>query len=98
AYPDLPPGATAASMAPYELYVDPSVACGTPIVLRLAGHSNEGDWRIAFPMHVGDQVPAANAFFNSTAKSIPDLSTVRSFINVADPWVLTDVDVSLSID
>ena len=96
-FPDLAPGASAPADAPYSVYVDSGVPCGTPAVLRLDGTSDQGRWAEVLTLRVGVPAPTTETFVNATPKTIGDLATIRSWIVVQAPGVVQDLDVELSI-
>src|SRR5262249_44290401 len=65
AYPDLGPGASAAGATPYQLRLDPSLACGSSVDLQVTAVGNEGSWIDTFSLPVGF-VGSTTATINST--------------------------------
>ena len=96
-FPDLAPGGSAPGDTPHTIYVDSGVPCGTVAVLRLAGSSNEGGWRDAFTLRIGSPAPTMISYANDVPKTVPDLATTRSWIDIQDPGTATDVDLGLTI-
>ncbi len=98
-YPDLAIGATAASSPPHFAFtVGTEVACGSTIDFQLGGVANEGAFGDTFSLMVGTPGVETTSYASSEVpRPLPDLIAITSTVSVADPEVVRDVEVELSI-
>jgi len=91
-WPDLAPGVPASNLTPFEVVVDPGVACTTTVDLELVVNAVEGGpFALVLSQTVGDllqpDVPAV----------LPDPGSLESPIHVGQNVTLSDLDVRVQI-
>ena len=98
-YPDVPAHGVASSNAPSFAYtVGTGVPCGTSVNFTIAATAAQGSWTRTFSARVGQPSGPTNTYGSTDVpKTIADLSTVTSALNVPATGSLLDVDVALSL-
>ncbi len=102
AFPDVPPGGSAASVAPHFTFVvGTGVACPGRVDFTVHFTSDQGSWTDSFSVGVGGTGGTVTTDWAATdvPRPIPDFPgpPALTTIHVTDPGTVTDVDVGLTI-
>jgi subtilisin-like proprotein convertase family protein len=98
AYPDIPPGESATSVAPFQLSTSPEFRCGVTIGLTLTVTVADGTFTFPLSLRTGSLGPTTR-FDNNGPLPIPEVGTVESPVTVSGiSEALAKVRVSLHLD
>ena len=100
AYADIAPSATVTNTTLFQVKLDSGFVCGQPLSLSLTALTDQGVFPLVVNMPTSPLMGTAVYTSTDVPKSVPDNSTVgvTSLLTITDNYVLSDVNVRLSIN